>query len=196
MKKLFEVHQRLTAFGNEYRILGGDSENLQLEAYAKQKRLAMREKFTLFTGEDQKQVLATSQARKVFDPSTAHIIRDDKDKILAVVKKEFKSSLLRSTWTIYADEELTKPLFKVQESNSAVAILRRVWHLLPVTDFVPFLIKFHFDILVDNEVVGKHSKITLLRDHYAFYLDEEHAKVLDEKAWMIFAILLDAMQAR
>lgn len=192
MKKLFEVHQKLTVLANEYRIFKDD----QLAAYVKQKRFALREQFTLYGDEQQSTILATSKARQVMDLSPAFDVLDSNGKHLGVIKKEFKKSLFSSTWTIYYDEQLEKPAFKVTEKNTTIAVLRRLWELLPFVDMVPFPMRFHFSILDGDKTAGEYQKLTWVRDHYALHLDETYQTELDERVWMILAVLLDAMQSR
>jgi len=115
---------------------------------------------------------------------------------LAAVKKEFGKSILNSTWSIYSDDSLSQLVFTLREKSQAVAIWRRIWGLLPYLSDVPFPVKYHFVILDSQTVVGEYIKITRFRDRYAFYLDERYVDKLDERAWMIMAVLLDAMQSR
>lgn len=192
MNKLFEVHQQIRLWANEYKVLKDD----QLAAYVRQKVFAMREQFTLFAEESQSTILATSKARNIQDISPKFDIFDSDGKHLATVKKEFKKSLLTSTWSIYSDADLEKLAFWVSESNQFIAVLRRLWNFIPLVNEVPFPIKFHFSIYDGEKIVGEYKKLTLLRDHYALYLDKKHVPVLDKRAWMIFAVLLDAMQSR
>jgi len=192
MKKLFEVHQKITFWTNEYRILKDN----QLVGYIRQKPFALREQFTLYSDEQRSTALAASQARNIIDLAPVFDVTDSDKKHLAAIKKEFKKSFVSSTWSIYRDAQLQKPVFKVAEKNTAMALLRRIWELIPVENFIPFPFKFHFSILAGDKIVGEYTKLTLFRDHYAFYLDEKHASELDEHAWMIFAVLLDAMQSR
>lgn len=196
MKPLFEVHQKITFLANEYRILKDGKSGQELVGYAKQKRLALREQFTLFANESQTEVAATSKARSVMDFGPTFDIYAERGKPLAVFKKEFKKSLLISTWSIY-DYKMEKLLFKVYEKSTPIAILRRLWELIPwVQDFVPFPIRFHFSISSGDKVVGEYEKITTFRDHYVLKLEENHSKRLDVRAWMVMAVLLDAMQSR
>jgi len=192
MKKLFEVHQKITFWTNEYRILKDN----QLVGYIRQKPFALREQFTLYGDEHQSTTLATSKARKVMDLAPVFDVLSSDKKHLAAMKKEFKKSFVSSTWSIYHDAQLQKPAFKVTEKSTAIAVLRRIWELIPVENFIPFPFRFHFSILAGDKVVGEYTKLTLFRDRYALYLDKKHASKLDERAWMIFAVLLDAMQSR
>ncbi len=192
MKKLFELHQKITLWANEYQILKED----QLAAYVRQKVFALREQFTLYTDHTQSVVLAASKGRNIQDISPKFDILDSDGWHLATVKKEFKKSLVASTWSIYSDAGLNKLVFRVSESNTFVAIARRFWNFIPFLNEIPFPIKFHFTIYEKEKIVGEYRKLTLFRDHYTLYLDEAHLESLDERAWMIFAVLLDAMQSR
>ncbi|MBI2592395.1 hypothetical protein HYW36_02885 [Candidatus Saccharibacteria bacterium] len=192
MRKLFEVHQKITLLGNEYRVF----KEGKLTAYVRQKRFALREQFTLFNDEDQTTILATSKARKILDLSTAFDILDSEGKHLATAKKQFKKSLISSTWKMYSDPELKELTFTVSESNQLNAVARRIWEFIPFIDFMPYPFIFHFSVYQDSQQVGLYRKVTYFRDHYAFYLNERYVNTLDERAWMIFAVLLDAMQSR
>lgn len=196
MKKLFEVHQKITLLANEYKILKDSGTQQELAAYAKQKRLALREQFTLYSNEAQTTVLAASKARSVIDLGPTFDIFDSNQKSLAIFKKNFKKSLLVSSWSVYNPTE-QKLLFSVTEKNTVIAIARRLWEFIPiVSEAIPFPLKFHFSIKSGDEVVGEYMKITTIRDHYALLLNEKHITTLDERAWMVMAVLLDAMQSR
>lgn len=196
MKKVFELHQKLALLVNEYKIVeDAEVESPKLLGYAKQKRLAIREKFTLYADETQEQIIATSSARKIMDMAPVMDIADGSGKPLAVIKKEFKKSLISSTWSVY-DPDMKKVIFTVKEKSMAVAVGRRAWELLPIPLEIPFPMKFHFLILSDDKVAGEYIKTTLWRDNYALFLEDEFKAKLDKRAWMIIAVLLDAMQSR
>lgn len=193
MKKLFEVHQKITLLANEYHVL----KEGQLVAFVKQKRFTLREHFSLYKDEQQQEILVTSQARQVIDYAPTFDVLDAQGKLLAVIKKDFKKSLLRSSWSLYRDTEMKQLLFTIQEKNLAVAIIRRSWELVNfVTTEIPLPIKFHFTVSKDNKPVGEYTKLKLFRDHYSMNLEEPAVAELDERAWMVFAVLLDAMQSR
>jgi hypothetical protein len=196
MKKLFELHQKVTFLVNEYKVLEDTPEGQQmLTGFAKQKRLALREQFTLFKDESQSEVIATSAARTILDFGAIYDIADANGQPLAAAKKEFGKSLLNSTWGIY-DPGATKQLFLLREKSQFMAIFRRLWQFLPYANDVPFPIKYHFVILKDGQPAGEYIKITRFRDHYALYIDEASEGIVDKRAWMIVAVLLDAMQSR
>lgn len=196
MKKIFELHQRLTLMVNEYRVLEDTASGGQaLTAFARQKRLAIREQFTLYTDETQQKVLASSKARSIMELGVVFDIYDEAGKTLAVMKKEFKRSLISSTWSIY-DAKMETVLYTIKEKSLLMAVGRRIWEILPIPLDLPLPFKFHFSIFSGDAIVGEHIKTTLFRDRYALYLDEPHASKLDKRAWMIAAVLLDAMQSR
>jgi uncharacterized protein YxjI len=191
MKKLFEMHQKITFMVNEYKILKDD----QVAGYAKQKRLAIRERFTLFSDETQTQIIATSAARSVIDLGAIYDIQNPGGQSLAAVKKEFKKSLLVSTWSVF-NPQTNETLFTLSEKSVGIAIFRRIWDFLPYAGDVAFPIKYHFVIKRGDKVVGEFNKITRFRDRYALYMEEDQLGVVDERVWMITAVLLDAMQSR
>lgn len=196
MKKLFEVHQKITLLANEYRILKDADGTQSVSGYAKQKRLALREQFTLYSDESQTKIAATSKARSVMDFGPTFDIFDEAGKPLAVLKKEFKKSLLLSTWSIY-DAQMKNRLFSVAEKSVGIAFARRGWEFIPfVSEVMPFPLKFHFSIKAGDKIVGEYTKIATIRDHYALNLEQSQQKRLDERAWMVMAVLLDAMQSR
>ncbi|MCW5713742.1 MAG: hypothetical protein KIT43_04410 [Bauldia sp.] len=64
----FFIHQKITAFANQYWIFDGRSgEAGQLLAFAHQKRFAFRERFLFFTDESKAHEAFHIQARQVLD---------------------------------------------------------------------------------------------------------------------------------
>lgn len=192
MKKIFEVQQKISLLANEYHILKDDKQ----AAYVKQKVFALREHFSLFRDKSQTEILATSQARQIMDFSPVFDVLDPSGKHLGTIKKEFKKSLVRSSWSVYEDTQLQKLSFRLEEKNLAVAVFRRLWNFIPFANELPPPIKFHFSILDGHKTVGEYQKLTWIRDHYALSVNETKASEFDERVWMILAILLDAMQSR
>lgn len=190
MKKIFELHQRITAFINVYEAYDGE----QIIAFIKQKRFALREQFSIYNREGG-DIIATSKARSIIDLGTIYDVFDSSNKSLAIIQKDFKKSLISSTWHIYQDLD-QPPIYTVKEKSTPVAIFRRLWDFIPIADYLPFPIKFHFIILSSDKIVGEYQKITLVRDNYQLLLDDSEINKLDPKAWIIFAVLLDAMQSR
>lgn len=195
--KAFYVEQKITAFTNSYRILAADNDNPgELAAYVRQKPFAFREQIEFFADEDRKQLLFTASADKVIDLGATYTVAATDGQIIARFQKQFQASLGRSTWHVL-DEQQDKVLAIVAERSHPVAILRRVWGILPVVGEIPFPLRFHFDItLPDGQLVGEHTKLTWLRDHYRLALSKDALRVADERAWWAMAVMLDALQSR
>ena len=82
----------------------------------------------------------------------------------------------------------------VEERSLGVAVLRRVWDLVPVAGTVPVPWVFHFDgALPDGTPVFSHTRRWGLRDRY---LLEVQADRVDARLAIALAICLDALQKR
>ncbi len=198
--KSFIIEQKITAFVNRYIVFDVDDHGGkgQVVAFAEQKRLAFREKFTVFTTEDKDTVLCTIQARQVLDFGARYDISDENGETLGVTGKDFKASLFRSTWHMYAPRAEDKPLVIVRERSMALAIFRRAWEIVPYISELPFFVKYHFDFVdpASQELEGSLDKTALLRDHYRLNLDDSLLEHLDWRVYISQAILLDALQSR
>ena len=154
----FFVHQKLTAMINRYQILAPDGEGKPgaLIGFAEQKRLKLKEEVYFFADEAKTTPLFSFKSRQMIDMHARTDILDNAGNQIAWFEKDFKRSLLRSTWHLhYADVDATG-----QERSLPKAIIRRVIDDLPL--------RFDFDF-VDNSndqlvlsVVRKRS----LRDRY------------------------------
>ncbi len=202
MKPRLLIEQKITAFTNIYKIFSSDSEGnkSKLVAMAQQKRLAFKEKVSFYTDEEKSKLSFTFRAEKVFDIHGRYIIEDDNGQCVGMFKKDFKKSLLSSTWTIMDSDG--NNLFGVKESNMVLALIRRFGGWIPILgdliDIIVLFFRYHFvffDIKTD-EGVGQYKKTTLFRDHYALSVtDEAYAK----SDWRVFAAMgvgLDALQSR
>jgi uncharacterized protein YxjI len=187
----FHLHQKLTMMVNRYQVFA-DAQGSpgELVAFVEQKRMAFREKVTIFTDETKSAVLANFTARKVLDVSGAYDVQDGAGQPLGIFRKLFKQSLLRSTWSL--EQPGLEPI-AISERSLAIAIFRRIWSLLPYASDVPFFLKYHFDWTSAGRAVGSFTKVTRLRDHYVIELDEP---TLDRRLAIAQAVALDALQSR
>jgi len=188
----FHVHQKLTMMINRYRIFanGETGAPAELVAFVEQKRLKFKEEVTLYTGEDKQTVLARFKARKVLDVHGGYDVTDPEGNAIGVFTKQFKSSLLRSTWQL--DQDGLEPI-TITERSKALAIFRRLWDWIPYAGDVPFPIKYHFDWLRGSERIGYFDKATRFRDHYIVHVDDP---ALDRRLVISQAVALDALQSR
>ncbi|MFF5478553.1 hypothetical protein ACFY5C_14610 [Streptomyces sp. NPDC012935] len=187
----FTIRQKTTFMINRYVVaetLPDGSEGRVL-AFAEQKRMTLKERMTFYTDESKGRVLFTAQARQVLDVGAVYDVRDAADNPLGTFRKKFAASLLRSTW------ELDQPGSVAavgRERNRVVAVLRRVWELLPL-DLVPFVWPYHFDFTSGDKQVMSVDKKMGLRDRY---LVDVASPDLDLRLAIAQAVALDALQSR
>lgn len=202
MKPQLIVEQKITAFVNKYVIYTANEEGEKdtLVALAQQKRLAFKEKVIFYTTEEKNTVAFTFRAEKVFDVHGKYIVEDAEGNAIGGFKKQFKQSLLKSTWHILDTND--QPQFIVAENNTTLALIRRFAGFLPIIgdliELIVLFFKYHFSF-VDantNEEVGKYQKTTLLRDHYSLSLPDSVYSSQDWRVFAAMAVALDALQSR
>jgi uncharacterized protein YxjI len=187
----FHVTQKITPMQNVYRVhADADGEPGQLIAFAKQKRLAFKEQFTLFRDESAVEPVLTLQADRRLDVRSTMTVREPSGTVVGTLRKRGAVSLLRSTWEL---EQPGLPVVVVEERSMAVALLRRLWSLVPFVGDVPVPWVFHFDGRTPSgEVVLTHTRRWGLRDRYVL----EVAPTYDARLAIALAICLDALQSR
>jgi hypothetical protein len=196
------VEQKITAFVNKYAVYttnqNGDKD--QLVAFAQQKRLAFKEK-VIFYGDMQKtQPVFTFRAEKVFDVHGKYIVEDISGNAIGSFKKEFKKSLLKSTWNILGENDV--PTLTVAENSLTLALFRRFVGFLPIigdiAEIVVLFLRYHFSITDSSsgQEVGKYQKTTLFRDHYKLSMTDESFATQDWRVLAAMAVALDALQSR
>jgi len=187
----FHLHQKVTLMVNRYQVFAdADGSPGELVAFVEQKRMTLREQVTIFTDATKSAVLARFAARKVLDVSGAYDVLDGDGAPVGVFRKQFKQSLLRSTWVL--EQPGLEPI-TVTERSMFVAIFRRLWGFLPYANEIPFFLRFHFDWTSAGRPVGSFTKVTRLRDHYVIELDEP---ALDRRLAIAQSVALDALQSR
>jgi uncharacterized protein YxjI len=200
MSKSYFIHQRIQPLVNQYEVYEGDAAGNQgrMVAFAQQKRLAFKEKFNVYTDESKSQTAFELEARQVIDLGARYDVRDPQGNILGTIGKDFKSSLLRSTWHIFRPGEENAPAIIVQERSQNLAIARRIWGFLPYIGEIPFFLKYHFDFIdpTSQNVVATYNKTTTMRDHYQLTIENESAVNIDWRVLVSLGIMMDAMQSR
>ena len=187
----FHVAQKISPLQNVYRVhADAAGEPGPLIAYAKQKRLAFKEQFTLFRDESASQQVLTIVADRRLDVRSVMTVRDPSGVVVGSLRKRGAVSLLRSTWEL---EQPGLPLVVVEERSLAVALLRRLWGLVPFVGDVPVPWVFHFDGKdPQGQVVLTHTRRWGLRDRYVL----EVSPAYDARLAIALAICLDALQSR
>lgn len=189
----FHVRQKITPFQNTYRISSDDGagEPGVLLAFAKQKRLAFKESFTLYREEAAVTPVLTIVADRRIDVRSVMTVRDPSGAVVGQLRKKGRASLFRSTWEL---EQAGLPVVLVQERSLVIALLRRFWGLVPYVGDVPLPWVFHFDgTTPDGRTVLTHSRRWGFRDRYVL---EVLDPALDGRLGIALAVCLDAMQKR
>ena len=144
----FFIRQRITLMVNQYEIYPANPDGSEgpLLAFAQQKRMAFKEQVTFYADEAKTRAVFSFKARKRLDLGSGYDVFDEAGQPLGYFRKEFRKSLLRSTWS------LSGPGLEATgtERNAFIAVLRRVWELIPYLGevWVPFI--FHFDFVDRN----------------------------------------------
>jgi hypothetical protein len=201
MKPRLIVEQQITALVNKYVVYEAheDGTKGKLLAVAQQKRLAFKEKVQFYTDESKSQLAFSFRAEKAMDIHGRFFVEDVGGKTVGMFRKDFKKSLLNSTWHIVDKKDNHK--LTLSESNKALAALRRFAGFIPVVgdvfEIILLLFKYHFTLrnTADDEV-GRYQKTTLVRDHYVFSATDEAYAQEDWRVFAAVAVALDALQAR
>ncbi len=180
----FYVRQKLTMMVNRYEIheSNPDGSMGRLMAVAQQKRLAFKEQVTFYRDEARTQPVFSFKARQALDLNAGYDVLDAEGVPLGFFRKDFRASLLRSTFHLSAPGlEATG-----QERNVVVAVLRR---------FVEFPFTFHFDFTDQQtgQVVMSSERQMSLRDRYTVTVPDPR---IDFRLAASMAVGLDALMGR
>lgn len=189
----FFISQKVTLMINRYRIESVDAGGSpgELVAFVEQARFKLKEKITFFAEESKKTELFVLQARQVLDLHARHDVTTPDGSVLGQLGKKFRASLLRSTWQLVQPGVVTAT---GQERSVLVALLRRVWGLLPWVGNYPAPLVYHFDFVADgtsNPVMSVEKKWGL-RDKYRVHISGP----VDRRLALAQAVALDAQQSR
>jgi hypothetical protein len=189
----FYVKQRITVMVNRYevRAVGPDGGEGQLLAFAEQKRMKLKEEVEFFADESRTRRVFSFKARQRLDVHAQHDVLDENGVPLGSFSKQFGASLLRSTWN------LSVPGLEAvgQERRVSVAVLRRVWDVLPYVGdvWVPFVFHFDFTDTATGRPVLVSERQKAIRDRYTVTVPDPR---LDFRVAASMAVALDALQSR
>jgi uncharacterized protein YxjI len=189
----FFIKQRVTVMINRYEIFAADPDGSQgqLLAFAEQKRMKLKEQVDFYTDESRTRRVFSFQARQRLDVHAEHDVLDENGTPLGMFKKDFGASLLRSTWRLSAPgvEAVGK------ERRLFIAILRRVWDLIPYLGevWVPFVFHFDFVDTSSGQTVLVSERLKAVRDRYKVTVPDNR---LDFRVAAAMAVALDALQSR
>jgi len=186
------IRQRLRFMVNQYevRTQAPDGSEGDMVAFAQQKRMAFKEQVTLYTDDSKQHAFMGFKARKRIDLSATYDVTDEAGRSLGTFRKDFKKSLLSSTWHL---EQPGLGITTGSERNQFVAVLRRVWNFIPLAENLPFAWPYHFDFTAGDQVVFSVEKKFGLRDKYVVDIKDPR---LDRRLVIAQAVALDALQSR
>jgi uncharacterized protein YxjI len=189
----FLVKQRITVMVNRYEVMavGPDGGEGQLLAFAEQKRMKLKEEVEFFADESRTRRVFSFRARQRLDVHAEHDVLDENGVLLGSFSKQFGASLLRSTWN------LSVPGLQAvgQERRVSVAVIRRVWDVLPYVGdvWVPFVFHFDFTDTATGRPVLVSERQKAVRDRYTVTVPDPR---LDFRVAASMAVALDALQSR
>ena len=188
----FAVTQKITLAVNRYdiRAVSADGSPGALLATAQQKRLAFKEQVTFYADEARSVPVFSFKARSRIDLGSAYDVVDAAGAPVGSFRKDFGRSLLRSTWHLEAPGLQATGT----ERNATVAVLRRVWGLIPLVGEVPVPFVFHFDFVDPaGQVVLSSQRRRSVRDRYDVTVPGGR---VDGRLAAAMAVALDALQDR
>ncbi len=181
---LFFVRQKFAMTTNRYELLsaGADGQAGQTLGFAEQKRMAFKEEVTFYTDQSRTQKVLSFKARKVMDLNAGYDVFDEAHQPIGFFRKDFKASLLRSTFQIegpgYAGTG--------QERSQVSAILRRFAD-------IPFL-PIHFDYATaEGQPLMSVERQGSVRDRYTVRVPDPR---VDFRVAAAVAVAMDAMMGR
>lgn len=193
----FTIQQRVTMMVNRYEIrsVEVDGGTGELIAVAQQKRMAFKEQVMFYADEARAQPVFGFKARQRMDLNATYDVTDPAGTPIGSFRKEFRESLLRSTWQLTAADGLQA---RGTERNQGVAIGRRLWEFLPLIGDFPSPFLFHFDFTApDGSIVLSSVRRRSLRDRYDVELPAMPSGWrLDWRVGAAMAVALDALQSR
>jgi hypothetical protein len=186
---VLEVRQRFTMVVNRYEIvrLGQPGSPTSL-AFAEQKRLSLKERVTFWSGTDKSTVAFTMGARNIIELAGTYDVLGPSGEQLATVRKDVRSSLLRSTYeTTLADGRVLVG----QERGQGKAVLRR---LVGYGIDLPWPFPIHFDFTErDGRPVLAIERQMRVRDVYTVTVNDGG---LDWRVAAALAVTVDAFMNR
>ncbi len=179
------VRQRVRLMVNQYEVhaVNPDGSEGGVLAFAQQKRMAFKEQVTLYTDDTKTTPVLGFKARQVMDLGATYDITDANGTPIGLFRKNWKESLLRSTWHL---EQPGHGEMIGRETNMAVAVLRRFVESL---SWLPY----HFEFVIGDRPAFSVVKKWGLRDRYLITI---HDPQLDRRLVTAMAVALDALQGR
>ena len=202
MKPRLIIRQKITAFVNKYQVFTPNEDGTAgaMLWMDQQKRLAFKEKVVFYNDEKRDKLAFSFRAEKMMDVHGRYFVEDANGQVLGMFKKEFKASIVNSTWKIL-DRDGTER-FVVRENNQMLALLRRFIGFIPIVgdfgDMIIAFFRYHFEFvdMQTSQVVGTYRKTTLFRDYYELAMTDGAWTANDWRVLAAVGVALDALQSR
>jgi hypothetical protein len=185
------LRQRMTPVVHRYALqtLYPNGNRGTMLARAQQKPFTMKRQVTFFRDEAQTQAVFGFAARGAVMHGT-YDITDADGQPIGEFRKDFATSLMRSTWTLSTPDGLSAV---GRERSGFVAFARRL-----LEAFTPFGLRFHFDFVTDDgQVVLSSEREPTIRDEYIVTIPVlSDGRQLDWRVAAAMAVALDAFEGR
>jgi uncharacterized protein YxjI len=196
----FILRQRIRPVINQYEFslpAGDGDEPGETFCFIEQKRFKFKEDIRFYTDDSKREELMRIKARQRFDPRARYDVTDTGGATIGQIQKEFGSSLLRSTYSMY--DAQGNPAAQAREKSALVAFFRRLVGFIPYVDsFADWLpIPYHFEFRRGDTVIGEHTRHHWkLHDVYTIDMSGDPERTLDRRLVLAIAVGMDALQAR
>jgi hypothetical protein len=180
---VFFLKQKFAMTTNVYRLVAANPDGSEgaLMGIAQQKRMAMKEQVTFYADESKTRAVFSFKARRAIDLNAGYDIYDEAGTQLGFFRKDFKASLVRSTYHVegpgYAGTG--------QERSVLSGLLRR---------FADLPLPIHFDfVAADGAPLMSSERQATLRDRYTVRVPDPR---VDFRVAAAIAVGVDALMQR
>jgi hypothetical protein len=199
----FLIEQKLAPVANLYRVYPSAPDGTRtgdLIAFARQKRMALKEQVTFFSDEKEQQEVMRIHARKRIDIGGRYDVLAPDGATLGVLERRTRKSFIKTQWALLQGDDEHEVAW-AQERNLGIALARRaktVLLLVPYAEMVAIAIPipYHFVLRSGDREIGGLQRIYGFKDRYVLDLSGDPERTIDRRAAVAFGCALDALQSR
>jgi hypothetical protein len=199
----FLIEQRLAPVANLYRVYPSAPDGTEqgaLIAFARQKRLALKEQITFFSDEQERHEILHIRARKRIDIGGRYDVLAPDGTTAGVLERRSRKSFVKTQWAILQGDDEHEVAW-AEELSLGIALARRAKAVLTVVPFADLVVSvipipYHFVIRSGAAEVGGLRRIYGFRDRYVLDLSGDPERTIDRRAAVALGIALDALQSR
>ncbi len=181
----YKIKQKVFTIGEKYAITHPETD--QVLFFVKRDRMGLKTHLHVFAGADDKapKVLHIEDLA-IFDTfGHFRVIDTQRNEVVGELKRNWlKSWLILREWAI------------LDPNGNKIGVVRAdsIWKSITRRFFFPW--RLSFDILIGEQLVGKHIRKWGLRDHYILDLSMDTNNLLDRRLAIAIAIILDSAESR